>query len=246
MIGNDNGVTIQLKKSKSGPRIGIVLSAPSSGPPLATAVAISASVVSVAVVPLAPRNSNVAAPARNAAPCERGPRWSRSHGPSVPLPVDQMAGCSSVMVRASPPASSIVIVLPGRSRCMSRQARSTPAGSAGRPSASDTVSPLPFAIAPTWMPSRMPDRSALPPGHTRATVTRVPATRRTSGGRMTATGRGAASVPITVSPVSASPGPAGHKCGRSTAACSASVTTDAPRMAPTTSRSGGRLIQLRL
>ena len=41
---------------------------------------------------------------------------------------------------------------------------------------------------------------------------------------MTATGRGAASVPITVSPDSASPAPAGHRCGRRTTACRPSVT----------------------
>ena len=56
---------------------------------------------------------------------------------------------------------------------------------------------------------------------------------------MTATGRGAASVPNTVSPDSASPAPAGHKRGRSTNACSPSVTSDSARMAPTTSRSAG-------
>ena len=40
---------------------------------------------------------------------------------------------------------------------------------------------------------------------------------------MTATGRGAASAPNTVSPDNASPAPAGHKCGRSTNACKPSV-----------------------
>ena len=46
---------------------------------------------------------------------------------------------------------------------------------------------------------------------------------------MTATGRGAASVPITVSPDNASPAPAGHKCGRRTNACSPSVTSEIAR-----------------
>ena len=60
---------------------------------------------------------------------------------------------------------------------------------------------------------------------------------------MTATGRGAASVPITVSPDNASPAPAGHKCGRKTNACSPSVTSEIARTAPIRRRSVERRMQ---
>ena len=55
---------------------------------------------------------------------------------------------------------------------------------------------------------------------------------------MTATGCGAASVPITVSPDNASPAPAGHKCGRNTKAWSPSVTSEIAMTAPIRSALG--------
>ena len=54
---------------------------------------------------------------------------------------------------------------------------------------------------------------------------------------MTAIGRGAASVPITVSPDNARPAPAGHKCGRSTNAWSPSVTSEIAMNTPIRARS---------
>ena len=54
---------------------------PSSGPLLAAAAAINASVINAAVVPRAPSSISTAAPARNAAICASGPRCCRSHGP---------------------------------------------------------------------------------------------------------------------------------------------------------------------
>ena len=87
---------------------------------------------------------------------------------------------------------------------------------------------------------------ATPPGHTRVTLTGWPTVPRTSGGRITATGRGSAIVPMTVSPETARPAPAGHRCGRRTKAWTTSVTADRASTAPTISRSVETRMQLRL
>jgi hypothetical protein len=60
---------------------------------------------------------------------------------------------------------------------------------------------------------------------------------------MTATGRGAASIPMTVSPDKASPAPAGQECGRNTSTCSPSVTSDTASTAPIRRRSVDRRMQ---
>ena len=54
---------------------------------------------------------------------------------------------------------------------------------------------------------------------------------------MTETGRGAARTPITVSPDTAKPAPAGHKCGRRTSACNPSTTSEIAMAPRTTVRS---------
>ena len=95
MIGNDSGVISQLNQSMTGPMTGTARCDPSSGPLLAAAVAINASVISAAVVPCAPSNISTRAPARNAVICASGPRWSRNHALHGCLSADQMAGCSS-------------------------------------------------------------------------------------------------------------------------------------------------------
>ena len=74
MIGNDSAVISQWKINSSGPSTGTTACVPISGPLLAVAVAISASVISVAVVPCAPSASNTPAPARKAIICDSGPR----------------------------------------------------------------------------------------------------------------------------------------------------------------------------
>ena len=51
MMGNDSDVMIQLKISSSDPSSGSDCALPSSGPPLAAAVTIRASIISAAVDP---------------------------------------------------------------------------------------------------------------------------------------------------------------------------------------------------
>ena len=63
---------------------------------------------------------------------------------------------------------------------------------------------------------------------------------------MTATGRGAASVAITVSPDKASPAPAGHILGRSTNAWSPSVMRAIAMTAPIRARSVDRRMRRQL
>ena len=63
---------------------------------------------------------------------------------------------------------------------------------------------------------------------------------------MTATGRGSDNIPMTFSPETASPAPAGHRCGRRTAAWTTSAAADRASAAPTISRSEETRMQVRL
>ncbi len=225
-----------------------------AGPLFAAAVAISASVINVAVVPRAPSQS---APRRrretpSSAPADRDAAGTMR--PTADLSIAQIAGRSNVTLARSAPEK---VANPLMS-CRIRQSISASAGVFGLPSSgilSDSSVTSGHrsnaqALSVTCSarsPLRMPARSAGPPGTTRAAVTDCPGDgiadirrandrnrrRRSQAGRnsrrtarvprLRATGVGAARPP----------------------AAPASPPT-AARMAPTTSRSEGRLIQVRL
>ena len=63
---------------------------------------------------------------------------------------------------------------------------------------------------------------------------------------MTATGRGSDSIPMTFSPETASPAPAGHKCGRKTKVWTTRVAAEKASTAPTIIRSEETRMQVRL
>ena len=125
----------------------------------------------------APSTSSAAAPARNAVTCASGPRCSRSHAArasAADRPDGRLIEHDRARGRRSaPPVTTRVSALPGRSRCTSRHMRSTPADRpAGRRGAT-VVRRCRSRSHRHGCPSA--GALAAPPGHTRVTVTGVPA-----------------------------------------------------------------------